>query len=211
MRFRILTFQVDPKFTFEISHNLDLLIEQEVSEFLKDFDPGFDLDFSIICNGSVDSKLALGGKMKHRDKRKEISQQLILPNSYLYFEPDNVFYLNSFDFKLKERGYKSYPVERYIGFTLEGIELFFKENSVALPSSFDDLKKDLVDYVFSNKSDFLYESEEKMTLREMIEKKHWAYHEADGDDWLGSDVGIKWLRLAKKYSINNDGLLERRS
>lgn len=208
MKFRILTFQLHPKYTYELSHNLDLLLEQKVSELLEDFDPGFDLDFSILCNEANESDLLLGGTIKHRGKRKEITQQLILPNSNLYFEPDYKFYLNRFDFKLMERGYKTYPMDKYIQFTLDGVKLFFEQNSIELPIKLETLQSELVEYVNINKKDFLFENQEKRTLREMINKDHWAYHDDDGQEWLSSDVGKKWLKLASKYTITEDGMLE---
>lgn len=208
MEFRILTFQLYPKYVYDISSDLNLLLEQKITGFLKDFDHGFDLDFSIICNAHIEDNIKLGENIKHRGKRKKISQLLILPNKYLYFEPDYKFYLNRFDFKWMERGYKTYPIEKYIQFTFEGIQHFFNANSINLPDKFNNLKNEILDFVNLNKYDFLYESEEKMHLRKMINKDHWAYHEEHGKEWLTSDVGLKWLRLASKYKIKEDGMLE---
>lgn len=208
MRFRILTFQLYPKYVFEISYKLDLLIENKVNEYLKDFDPGFDLDFSVICNDNNSNDLLLGGNTKHRGKRKIITQQLILPNSYLYFEPDYKFYTNKFDFKLMERGYKTFPLDKYIEFTLTGIELFFLQYEIKLPINIDLIKLDLISYVKLHKDNFIYENEEKTTLREIINKVHWAFHEHNGKKWLESEIGKKWLELASKYNINQKGILE---
>lgn len=208
MRFRILTFQLHPKYTYELSHNVNLFLEEEVTAFLKEFHPGFDLDFSIICNETNKKDVRLGGEIKHRGRRKEITQQLILPNIHLYFEQDFKFYLNQFDFKLMERGYRTYPIDKYIQFTLDGIELFFEQKALKLPVKFDTLKNELVDHVNLHKDVFIFESQEKRMLREMISKEHWAYHDEDGSEWLKSDVGKKWLRLASKYAITKQGMLE---
>lgn len=208
MIFRILTVQVCPKSLFKVSHKVDLLIEKKVTSSLKGFDPGFDLDFSISCNENNKNDLILADKIKHRGERKSITQQLILPNCNLYYEPDFKFYTNRFDFKLMERGYKTYPLDKYIQYTITGIELFFLQNEIEIPLKLDQLKNVLVTHINTHKNNFAYENEEKRTLREIINREYWAFHLEEGKNWLNSEIGQKWLMLASKYTISQNGMLE---
>ena len=211
MNIRIITFQTDPKCIFKISHRYSVFLEKKLDEYFSNFNSDLNLDLSIICLSNNLDNLKLGGNMKHSGKGINVTQEIILPNRHLYFEPDYVFNLKKFDFVFKEKGYRTYPLDLFARFTIDGILAYLSQNNFEMPD-----EKDIEEFVdtlanesINNSAMFKYESEELIHLHELIDKTHWAFKDEKGKEWLENEIGQKWTKLAGNYSFDENGMLIR--
>lgn len=209
MRIRIITFHPEPKYVYHQSHLFTSFLENTFNECFTDVNTDINLNLSIVCLSDNIEKVKLGGNMKHLGKEDTVTQQIILPNKHLYFESSHVFNQKKFDFVPSNSTYQCYPLDLFAKFTLKGLLTYLTQNELETP---DDHKVLAFEHVVSdelakNAHQFNYKNEELMHLQELIDKTHWAYEDMKGKEWLESDIGQKWVELAKKYSFDTGGNL----
>lgn len=206
MKFYISNFQMEPDYVFNHSYKVDSFISEKISEELSHLQISFDLIFSISCYEDNPKELILKGQIRGRKKPKEITQFLSFPYKYLEYRTDWVFNLSKFDFVKKQKAYKTFPLSKYVSFITESLKRFFVEENITVKIDFERIEKKIINHLKNNESNFVYQSEELMVLKELIDGSHYSYFE--DKEWQLSDIGKNWLKLRDKYFFDKKGNLK---
>jgi hypothetical protein len=201
MKFDIASFQWEPEYLFNVSYKVNLYLRRVITEFLSDIDYEYDLVFSISCYANNPNDLILLKEVRGRKKPKELTQILSFPHNELEFHSDYVFHLDKFDFEYQKDAYKIYPLEKYVENILKSISLFFEKEEINHKLDFVKVKSKVYEEFKDNPGEYIYKNEELMHLEDVIMGRE------NDPEWLESEVGKKWLGLAKKYSIDDRGQL----
>lgn len=204
MKFTISSFQVEPEFAYDISHKVIGYLNQRISKFISEVTHDFDLVFSISCHLDNPDEVIVKGQMRGRKKPKEITQFLSFPNKELQLEDDWLFDLNSFDFIRTKNAYQTYPLDKYVAFTIESLIQILNKEEIESNLDFHELRKELVDYFESNTAEYKYLNPMLIHLEELINGTHFSYTRNDGMQWQESEIGKKWMRLKDKYYFDSN-------
>jgi hypothetical protein len=212
MKIEISSIHWDLKSVFHISHEFVKWFENELKGILQNEQLTDKLILSISCISSNQEKVELGDFSKSRNL-KSLAQNIYLPSKHILFESGYELNTRLFDFVYKDKLNKVYPLELYVKHSLTGLQLFLDKHHVRL--NLLDHVNDILISLERNRNSFKYYNEDLLHLMELIDGTSWVFNSENGEEkelavnWLNSEIGLKWLDLAKKYYFDSKGNLKK--
>lgn len=186
---------------FESSHLLTQEIEKSLVSNLGQIG-----DYSILgvyISARIDEVNETKIDFRVKKTKQEIELFVFLPHAEIKSVGGHVFNPKKFDFEYKENAFKVYPVLSYVKFVFTGLKSLFQELKPKLEIELDGIESKLVSLISEKIETYYFRSEEILHLQEIIDRSHWAYKE--NSDWFESEIGQKWIALASKYRVMDNG------
>ena len=203
MEISIFGAQWNKDFTYNVSHQLTLAIENALSPNLLKISDYSKLN--IYLSTRIDKIVETKIDYKLDKINKQIDLNLFLPNTEIKSVSGYIFNDKKFDFEFKVNAFKIYPIMPFIHFVFSGLKTFIEEIKFMPKAELETIKSKLINTIENNPEIYYFRTEEIIHLQEIINKTHWAFN--IDSDWLESEIGKKWIALSEKYQIINDGSL----
>lgn len=197
----------DIKATFNVSHELSNLLTQLLSEEFKKLELPYALNLLIGCSSNNPDEVKIGKVINHRGYPKEITQEVFFPAAKITSMDAFVFHLKKFDFIFKKDAIRVYPEKDFVEDVILAFQLFIEKQRLSSQPNYDLIRGEAFKQLETNPGKFKFKSKEIRLLESIIKKDHFAFTDPEEADWLETEIGKKWLALADKYEVVEDGTL----